>query len=143
MQLNTEDLEEYKFAKWQLEVGKGGHTDESDNINLPEHFKCPENTVASLIDTIYPGIYDQAHHSDQYFSERIILASKNDDVDDLNHHLLSKLPGEERGFYSADFIDNNENGELLYPSEYLNSINCPGLPLAHLALKICTPVIVL
>jgi hypothetical protein len=143
MRLNTDDLQERNFAKWQLEVGKGGHTDEGGTINLPDHFKCPENSVTSLIDTIYPGIYDQAHHSDQYFSERVILASKNDDVDDLNHHILHKFPGQEQVFHSADSIANNENGELLYPPEYLNSINCSGLPLAHLALKVGAPVMIL
>jgi ATP-dependent exoDNAse (exonuclease V) alpha subunit len=143
MRLNTDDLQEREFAKWQLEVGKGGHTDEGGNIDLPDHFKCPQNSVDSLIDSIYPGIYDQAQHSDQYFSERVILASKNDDVDDLNHHILHRFPGQEHIFHSADSIANNENGELLYPPEYLNSINCSGLPLAHLALKVGAPVMVL
>ena len=73
----------------------------------------------------------------------MILASKNDDVDDLNYHILHKFPGEKRVFHSADSIDGNENGELLYPSEYLNSINCSGLPLAHMALKVGCPVMVL
>ena len=141
--LDTDNLEEHNFAKWQLEVGKGGHTDESANIEIPDHFKCPENTVTSLINTIYPGIYDQAHHSDQYFSDRVILASKNDDVDNLNHHILHKFPGQEWVFHSADSIADNENSELLYPPEYLNSINCSGLPLAHMALKVGAPVIVL
>ena len=143
MHLDTDNLEEHNFAKWQLEVGKGGHTDESANIKLSDHFKCPENTVTSLISTIYPGIYDQAHHSDQYFSDRVILASKNDDVDDLNHHILHKFPGQEQVFHSADSIADNENCELLYPPEYLNSINCSGLPLAHVALKVGAPVMVL
>jgi PIF1-like helicase/Helicase len=143
MCLNTDDLQEREFARWQLEVGKGGHTDELGNITLPDHFKCAQNTIHSLIDTVYPGIYNQANHSDQYFSQRVILASKNDDVDDLNHHILSKLPGQEHVFHSADSIANNENGELLYPAEYLNSINCSGLPLAHMALKIGCPVMVL
>ena len=84
--MNTAYLEEHEFEKWQLEVGKGGHPDENGNIELPDHFKCLENTVTSLIDSIYPVIYDPAQHSDQYFSEWVILASKNDDVDDLNHH---------------------------------------------------------
>jgi PIF1-like helicase len=104
MRLNTAVLAEQAFAKWQLEVGKGGHTDESGSIELPNHFKCPENTVASLIDTIYPGISDHAQQLDQYFSERVILSSKNDDVDDLNHSILQKFPGEERVFHSADSV---------------------------------------
>jgi hypothetical protein len=143
MRLNTNNPQERDFAKWQLEVGKGGHTDEGSNINLPDHFKCLENTVSSLIDTIYPGIYDPLQHSDEYFSQRVILACRNDDVDDLNHHVLHKFPGQEQVFHSADSILNDGDGELLYPAEYLNSINCSGLPLAHLALKVGSPVMVL
>jgi hypothetical protein len=124
-------------------VGKGGHTDEGSNINLPDHFKCPENTVSSLIDTIYPGIYNPLQHSDEYFSQRVILACRNNDVDDLNHHVLHKFPGQEQVFHSADVIINDGDGELLYPAEYLNSINCSDLPLAHLALKVGCPVMVL
>jgi len=57
MRLNTGIEAERNFATWQLELGMGGHTDESDNITLPDHFKCTENTVQSLISTIYPGIH--------------------------------------------------------------------------------------
>ena len=32
MRLNTDNLEEHNFAKWQLEIGKGGHTDEGGTI---------------------------------------------------------------------------------------------------------------
>jgi len=143
MRLNTNDAQECEFAKWQLEVGKGHHTDEGSNINLPDHFACPENTVSSLIDTIYPRIYDCLQHSDEYFSQWVILACRNDDVDDLNHHVLHKFPGQEQVFHSADKVVNEGNEELLYPAEYLNSINCSGLPLAHLALKVGCPVMVL
>ena len=143
MHLNMGDLEEREFTKWQLEVGNGHHTDEGSNIILSDHFKCPQNSVKSLINSIYPGIYDYAQHSDQYFSDRVVHASKNNDVDDLNHHIPHKFPVQEHVFYSAGSIANNENGKLLYPPEYLNSINCSGLPLAHLALKVGAPVMVL
>ena len=36
-----------------------------------------------------------------------------------------------------------EQGILMYPLEYLNKINCSGLPLAKLALKVGCPVMVL
>ena len=54
--LNTTNEVECEFAKWQLEVGHRHHTNSSDDITLPNHFHCPENTVQSLIDTIYPGV---------------------------------------------------------------------------------------
>ncbi|KAH9988293.1 hypothetical protein BJV77DRAFT_933085, partial [Russula vinacea] len=51
-----------------------------------------ENTIASLIDTIYPDICTP-NLPDQYFSERTILSSKNDTVDALNTAVLEQFPG--------------------------------------------------
>ena len=49
MHLNTNIEAERNFAKWQLEIGHGKHTDDSGFTTLPDHFKCPENTNKSLI----------------------------------------------------------------------------------------------
>jgi len=56
MWLNTLEEAERNFAKWQLDIGYGKHTDETGTTTLPDHFKCPENAIASLISAIYPGI---------------------------------------------------------------------------------------
>ena len=74
-----------------------------------------------------------------------MLSSRNDDVDDLNNRMLNGFPGEERVFLGQDSVVNDrpDEGELMYPAEYLNSINCSGLPLAKLKLKIGCPVMVL
>ena len=67
-------------------------------------------------------------------------------MDDINSEMLKQFPGEEREFLSADSAKKNgENGndDLLYPVEYLNSINCSGLPLAKLKLKVGCPVMIL
>jgi len=136
---------ERNFAKWQLEVGHGKHTDEAGSMTLPDHFKCPENTISSLISAIYPGINELPHPPDDYFASRTILTSRNDDVDDINEKMRSDFPGEEREFLSADSIKGNQEngeGELLYPVEYLNLINCSGLPLHRLKLKVGCPVMV-
>ena len=107
MRLNTNVEAEANFAKWQLEVGQGKHTDDSCNISLPNHFCCAENTVDSLIDTIYPNIH-MPGHSDQYFSERIILSSMNNKVNELNETVLARFPGHAQLFPSVDFIPNSE-----------------------------------
>ena len=83
MHLNTGNDVEHEFAEWQLRVGHGDLTDTSDNITLPNHFHCPENTVQSLIDTIYPGVGTNTQ-PDQYYADRTILCSRNDDVYELN-----------------------------------------------------------
>jgi hypothetical protein len=147
MRLNTHIPAEAEFARWQLEVGQGKHTDAQSNISLPAHFKCRENAVASLIDSIYPGI-NTPNHPSQYFAERTILSSLNSDVDSLNSKALEDFPGPVAVFQSADSIPTSEQngGEdamLNYPVEYLNEINCTGLPLARLEVKVGCPVMVL
>ena len=151
MRLDTRFEEERQFAQWQLEVGQGMHTDEDCNISLPHYMKCRENTVDSLIDTIYPDISTlnvSIEHLSNYFSERTVLSTLNVDVDSLNKTVLAKFPGQVKVFHSADFIPTSEqSGEedplLNYPVEYLNEINCSGLPLAKLELKIGCPVMIL
>ena len=147
MRLNTNVEAEANFAKWQLEVGHGKHTDEASNVSLPDQFKCRENTVSSLIDAIYPNI-DTPNHSNQYFSERIILSSTNKDVNALNKVVFDRFPGPSQTFHSADFIPVSEQiGEddpmLNYPVEHLNEINASSLPLAKLEVKVGCPVMIL
>ena len=55
--------------------------------------------------------------------------------------MLSEFPGQEKEFLSADSVKgSNENGEGV---EYLNSINCSGLPLHKFQLKVGCPVMIL
>ena len=49
MRLDTNVEAERYFAKWQLEIGYGKHTDDSGFTTLCDYFKCPENTI-------HPGI---------------------------------------------------------------------------------------
>ena len=146
MRVNTNVEAEKHFAKWQLDIGHATFINELGSMKLPDHFKCTENTIASLIQMIYPGINQLPLPPDQYFAQRTILTSRNDDVDDINSEILKQFPGEEREFLTADSLKNNgENGndDLLYVVEYLNSINCSGLPLAKLKLEVGCPVIIL
>jgi hypothetical protein len=147
MRLNTHIPAEREFAKWQLDIGQGKHIDQQGNTPLPHNFRCDENTVGSLIDTIYPGIHTP-NLPPEYFSQRTILSCLNDDVDSLNTNVLEKFPGQSHMFSSADYIPPSEQtGEddplLNYPVEYLNSIKCSGFPLAKLEVKTGCPVMIL
>jgi len=140
-----QDQTERDFAQWQLEVGHGKHTNTDGDITLLDEFKCPQNTLDSLIDTIYPGISDDSLPLDQYFANCCILSARNEDVHSINAQVLDKFPGEERIYQSADGVvsENDNDISSMYPVEFLNSINASGLPLAKLKLKIGCPVIVL
>jgi hypothetical protein len=147
MRLDTHVEAEADFAKWQQDVGQGRHTDQSSIISLPDYFKCRENTVASLIDEIYPNL-ETSNHPAEYFAERTILSSLNADVDSINKQVLLRFPGESHIFHSADSIPTSEQSGgddpmLDYPVEYLNEINCSGLPLAKLELKCGCPIMIL
>ena len=141
-----QDQSEHEFAEWQLDVGQEGHTDDNANITLPNHFKCAENTLESLIDTIYPNIFNHPPPSDQYFSEHILLSAHNEDIHTINTQILNNFPGSEHIYHSADSVGSEgdeENLQHFYPVEHLNSINASGLPLAKLVLKKGCPVMVL
>ena len=67
------------------------HTDEDCNTSRPHYMKCRENTVGSLIDTIYPEISTLnvfIEHLSNYFSEHTVLSTLNVDVDSLNKTVL-------------------------------------------------------
>ena len=66
---------QHDFAKWQLDVDHGKLTNDEGNITLPDYFKCSENTLDSLVDTIYPAIGDLSHPLDQYFCECMLLSA--------------------------------------------------------------------
>ncbi|KXN91862.1 hypothetical protein AN958_11542 [Leucoagaricus sp. SymC.cos] len=97
-----------------------------------------------LINFIYPDI--QLPQPDQYFLDRTVLSSRNDEVDDINAAILDKFPGEKHVLMGADSIDldNPHDGNYnLYPMEYLNSLNVSGLPLTKLVLKVGCPIMLL
>lgn len=136
------------FAQWQLDVGHGrSHLTNPDtcNITIPGRFHCPENTIESLIDIIYPNI-DQLDtdllSQDAFFAERSILSARNDDVNTVNASIINRFPGELKTYHSIDTVSDENDSDLL-PVEYLNSVNVSGIPLSQLQLKIGAPVMVL
>lgn len=145
MRLSQADQEKKDFAQWLLEVGEGGHTDSASNLEIPEQFLATGNTVDNLIASIYPGITNPIRPDNDFFTDRTILSARNDDVDDINHRILTQFPGHESIFNSADSVvtEAGTDSDIDYPIEYLNSIKTSGLPLAHLKLKPGCPLMIL
>ncbi|KXN91254.1 ATP-dependent DNA helicase PIF1 [Leucoagaricus sp. SymC.cos] len=97
-----------------------------------------------LTNFIYPDI--QLDQSDQYFLDRTVLSSRNDEVDDINAAILERFSGEKHILMGADSIDLDnaeDNNYPPYPMEYLNSLNVSGLSLAKLVLKVGCPLMLL
>lgn len=70
------------------------------------------------------------------------MAAKNVDVDKINFKIQETLPGELISFKSIDTVV-DENESVNYPTEFLNSLDLPGLPPHNLRLKIGSPIIFL
>ncbi|CAG8482810.1 7228_t:CDS:1, partial [Racocetra fulgida] len=104
-------------------------------IRIPNHMVIPwknEKSLQALIEYIYPNLTE--HHLDiSYFTERAILATKNEYIDHINDMILDQTPGDIITYKSYDSVPDDTRG--LYQQEFLNSITPNGLPPYELCLK--------
>jgi hypothetical protein len=77
-----------------------------------------------------------------WLSERVILAAKNVDVNEINFQIQNKIAGELITYKSIDSITNQDD-VFNYPTEFLNAQKLPGLPPHNLQLKIRSVIIML
>lgn len=99
------------------------------------------NSKEELILKVFPDI--QLNYLNQrWISERAILAAKNKDVHEINYDILNRLPGQTKNYLSTDTVTDPEQ-VVHYPTEFLNSLELPGMPPHILKLKVGAPVIML
>ncbi|CAD6251614.1 unnamed protein product [Miscanthus lutarioriparius] len=136
-----------EFSKWILDVGEGkipsvareGETEPSW-IKIPTELLLltEGDKLSCIVNAIYPELKTR-YHDASYLSERAILTPTNELTDSINDHIVSQLPGSEREYLSSDSIAKsvgpNETYDLLYPVEFLNSINGNNFPQHRLVLK--------
>ncbi|XP_022008282.1 ATP-dependent DNA helicase RRM3-like [Helianthus annuus] len=149
---STADVDEINtFGKWILDLSEGnvgGPNDGEATIEIPQDLLITDasNPIASLIDFVYPSIFENvdAHN---YFSDRAILAPKNDVVHEINDRLLAMFPGEEKEYLSSNSLcpseDVNSTQQRLYSPDVLNGLKISGLLNHRLVLKVGVPVMLL
>ncbi|XP_071704646.1 uncharacterized protein [Rutidosis leptorrhynchoides] len=97
-----------------------------------------ENGLANLISFIYPRESLQ-NPSAFDLQQKAIVCPKNDAADTINSLIVDMVDGSVTTYCSYDTATphGNDGGEaeLLYPAEYLNTLNYPGLPPHELHLK--------
>lgn len=105
-------------------------------ISFPDEILLSRGvTVDDLIRAVYPNLHGNIGNG-EYLVKRAILCSGNDDVRDINEKILSAFNGESTEYLSADTLDDaDDETRRLYPDEFLNSFNTPGLPPHRLVLK--------
>ena len=77
-----------------------------------------------------------------WLCERAILAPKNISVNDINSQIQNLLPGDAKCYASIDTVT-DEAQSVSYPTEFLNSLEPPGLPPHNLFLKRGVPIMLL
>ncbi|XP_071688349.1 uncharacterized protein [Rutidosis leptorrhynchoides] len=117
-------------------------------VQIPDQFCIPddENGLANLISFIYPRESLQ-NPSAVDLQQKAIVCPKNDAADTINSLIIDMVDGPVTTYCSYDTTTphGNDGGEveLLYPAEYLNTLNYHGLPLHELHLKKGVPAILL
>jgi hypothetical protein len=143
------------FNDWVLSIGDGTatgstHTDDGDSelVEIPPDILVPKlgSTIDNIIRSTYPNL-DTFYSDPNYLRERAIIAPKNDTIDEINNRVLSLISGHEKVYLSSDSLveTSKEHGtsDLLYPVEFLNSLQFKGIPSHKLMLKASLPVMLL
>ncbi|GJZ51267.1 ATP-dependent DNA helicase PIF1 [Tanacetum coccineum] len=149
------DTAKQEFNQWVLAVGNGTipakikeGEDEPTWIDIPEKFLITNwnSPIQKIVDETYPD-FTTRRTNDGYLKERAILTPRNEDADTINEYMFNKLPGEVVTYNSADEIckasTDNIDQHQLYPVEFLNSLNFPGMPPHELCLKKDLPIMLL
>ncbi|XP_067125077.1 uncharacterized protein [Centruroides vittatus] len=97
------------------------------------------STKDKLFQKVFPNIA-RNHKNHQWLSARAILAAKND-VNDINFSIQNRIPGEATTYKTSFDTVMNQDEAVNYPTEFLNSLDLPGMPLHILTLKIGVPII--
>ncbi|XP_046803760.1 uncharacterized protein LOC124419194 [Lucilia cuprina] len=131
------------FSKQLLDIGNGKiPVDISTGcIQFPPGFCQFTESKSELIRKVFPNIA-QNYKNHDWLSERAILAAKNIDVDELNFKIQSEIAVELMTYKSVDSVT-SKNDVVNYPTEFLNSLELPGLPPRNLQLKVGSVIIML
>lgn len=81
----------------------------------------------NLINKVYPEISHLSNKSNEWLRERAILVIKNGIVNIINEKVLSIFKADKKNYISIDTLINQDKA-IGIPTEFLNSLNRPGLP---------------
>ncbi|XP_073821564.1 uncharacterized protein [Musca autumnalis] len=131
------------FSKMLLDIGDGKISVDISTgcIQFPVGFCQFTESKSELIRKIFPNIAHNYKNHD-WLSERAILAAKNIDVDELNFEIQSEIDSVSMTYKSVDSVTSQDD-VVNYPTEFLNSLELPGLPPHNLQLKVGSVIIML
>ena len=153
-QLRGDPAQAAKYAAWDAylsDVGggrcgegvrscDGSRHDAAKLMRLPDDIVFEGQELGDFVDAIYPDIASN-FRDPEWLTQRAILAPKNEHVDEINREVLSRLPGDELTFISADETTDDTSG--LWSTDILNTFEPTGMPPHQLKLKVGCVVMLL
>jgi hypothetical protein len=139
-----------EFSKGEGKVDSVRDTGEAEGtcIRIPRDLLLmpQENKFSFMVDTVYPDLTTK--YSDAcYLKNRAILTPTNEVADMINSYVVSLVPTQDKEYLSYDMIAKSpgtyDSYDLLYPIEFLNSLNGNNFPQHRLLLKRGVPIIML
>ncbi|KAM0912335.1 hypothetical protein ACQ4PT_012850 [Festuca glaucescens] len=119
------------FAAWVLSIGDGkvptvarqGESESTWITILDEHLVHTDgDKITAIVESVYMDFL-RRYSDPTYLKERAILTPTNEIAEDVNEHVLSMVPGEEREYLSCDSTGNSTDGirniDIFYPVEML------------------------
>lgn len=137
-----------EFDAFLSEIGSGLYpTDLNGNIEFPDFIQM-NNTDKELIDSIYPNLCQTAKTASlsmlsNYYQDRVVLATTNKKVDQINASIFNRFPGDITTFYSRDEINKYSSHGPAFPPEFLHQLQPNGFPPYELEVKLHMPIIIL
>ncbi|XP_072377802.1 ATP-dependent DNA helicase PIF6-like [Diabrotica undecimpunctata] len=130
------------FSKQLLDIGDGKvATDETGYVKIPTDFCTIADSQDTLIEQIFPDVHTQ-YINHEWLAERALLAAKNADVNNLNLKIQQLLSGNLVSYKSIDTVCDASEA-VNFHTEFLNSLDLPGIPSHNLQLKARSPIILL
>lgn len=143
------------FSRWILDIGEGKIPCVArDGEAEPSWIKIPDdllisntdNTMAAIVEATYPNFLNN-YKNEVYLKNRAILTPTNELSDMINREIVDSLPATAKEYLSSDTISKDTTGhetyELLYPVEFLNSLDGNNFPQHRISLKIGVPIMLL
>jgi hypothetical protein len=136
-----------EFSTWLLDIGDGNikatakeKEEEPCWITIPhEYLLLPkDDKISCIVNTTFSDLH--TNYADaQYIKDRAILTPTNDIADTINSHIVSVIPGEAKQYLSSDRIvkarNTHDSYDLLYPIEFLHTLNANNFPHHELIIK--------
>ena len=128
----------------QLMILGDGKAPQHPNKGLIQ-FPCNFCNIVCSVDELKANVLPDIHHNyrrHEWLCERGILALKSDCIHTLNLQIQNILPTNCRTDKSVDVVMDPSQA-VLYPVEFLNSLEPTGIPPHNLELKIGVPIMLL